>query len=255
MIKRNAVILLTLFLSGISLTTFAERNQPVIWIIGDSIFQTYSSNRAPLTGIGQALPALCKPGVKVENKAVSGTSTKSFRDRGYWKPVVAGLKKGDFLLIQFGHNDQKKNRPKVYAEAKTTYSQNLTKYISEAKAKGAKPILISSMCRRAFNKGQLRRTLKDYPEYCRLVAMKQNIPIIDLNNISFSKVNAMGKAKSKELYNHVPKGSKYTYWTVKKGKESHKDNTHLNSKGAKLAAQWIVDDAKKQNLELAGLFK
>jgi lysophospholipase L1-like esterase len=239
----------------LALTVFSAERKPTIWIIGDSIFQTYKPYLAPLTGIGQELSGFCKPGVKVQNRAVSGTSTKSFRDRGYWKPIAAGMRKGDFLLIQFGHNDQKRNKPKVYAEAKTDYYQNLVRYIKEARGKGANPVLITSMCRRRFKNGRLVHTLKDYPKYCRLVGKNQNVPILELNKISFAKVNAMGEAKSEGIYNNVPEGSKYTYWTTRKGKKSHTDNTHLNTKGAKLAAGWLVADAKQQKLELAKLFK
>jgi DNA sulfur modification protein DndE len=232
-----------------------ENQTVTIWIIGDSIFQTYEPQLAPLAGIGQALPKFCKPDIKVENRAVGGTSTKSFRDMGYWKPVIDGIKKGDYLLIKFGHNDQKKKKPVVYAEAKTDYYQNLSTFIKEAKTKGANPILITSMCRRHFRKERLLHTLRDYPKYCRLVAKEQNIPLIDLNNISSAKISAMGKDKSKKLYNHVPEDSKYTYWTIEKKQKSHTDNSHLNLNGAKTVAKWLVDDAKEQKLKLAELFK
>lgn len=253
-IKKYFVLLLL----GISLTILAENKPVTIWMIGDSITQTYKSYQAPLAGIGQALPEYCKPGVKIENHAVSGTSTKSFCDRGYWKPVIAGIKKGDYLLIKFGHNDQKRSKPKVYAEAKTAYRKNLTKFVKAAKSKGAHPVLITSMCRRVFDKkGNLRHSLKDYPKYCRIVAKEQNIPLIDLNNISFTKISAMSKEESKKLYNHVPPNSKYPYWNKKsKGNpQGHIDNSHLNLNGARIVAGWLVDDAKKQKIELAKLFK
>ena len=250
-LKKCSGVLLLVF----SLTVTAEPRPVTIWIIGDSLFQTYRPGLAPLTGIGQVLQQFCKPGVKVENHAVSGTSTKSFRDKGYWQPVLNGMKKGDFLLIQFGHNDQKANKPAVYAEAKSAYHKNLTIYIKEAKAKGVNPVLITSMCRRRFKDGHLVHTLKDYPEYCRLTGKEQNVPVLDLNKISFAEVEAMGELKSKDIYNHVSEDSGHTYWTTKKGKKNHVDNTHLNLAGATLAARWLVDDAKRQKLEIAKLFK
>jgi len=251
---------LSILLLGISLTMLAENNKVTIWMIGDSITQTYQKRLAPLAGIGQALPKYCKPGVKVENRAVSGTSTKSFQDRGYWKAVEEGMKKGDYLLIKFGHNDQKKNRPAIYAEAKTLYRENLIKFIKAARAKGAHPVLISSMVRRIFyrsgaNKGKLRPSLKDYPKYCRLVAKEHNVPLIDMNNISFSNISKMSHEESKKLYNHVPGDSKYTYWNKKTKGKGRVDNSHLNLNGAKIVAGWLVEDAKKQKLNLAELFK
>ena len=257
-LKKYFIILLL----GASLTMLAENKKVTIWCIGDSITQTYTKRLAPLAGIGQALPKYCKPGVKVANHAVSGTSTKSFQDKGYWKKVIDGIKKGDYLLIKFGHNDQKKNKPAVYAEAKTLYSQNLTKFIKAARAKGAHPVLLTSMCRRVFyksgaKKGTLRRSLGAYPKYCRLVAKEQKVPLIDMNNISFANISKMSHEESKKLYNHVPKGSKYTYWNNKsKDKPNgHIDNSHLNLNGAKIVAGWLVNDAKKQKLKVAELFK
>jgi DNA sulfur modification protein DndE len=252
----------SILLLGFSLTMFAEDKEATIWMIGDSITQTYAKRLAPLAGIGQALPKYCKSGIKVENRAVSGTSTKSFQDKGFWKPVLAGIKKDDYLLIKFGHNDQKKNKSVIYAEAQTTYSQNLVKFIKAARAKGAQPVLITPMCRRVFytsgaQKGALRHSLGEYPKYCRLVAKEQNVPLIDLNSISFNKIGAMSHNESKKLYNHVPKGSKYPYWNKKSKnkKNGHVDNTHLNLNGAKIVDSWLVDDAKKQKLKLAKLFK
>ena len=249
---KKIIILLIL---GNSLIVFAKNKEVTIWIIGDSLFQTYKPSLAPLAGIGQMLQPFCKPNVKVKNCAKGGTSTKSFRESGYWEKVIKEIKKGDYLLIQFGHNDQKKSSIKRYAEAKTAYRNNLSEFIKETKAKEANPVLITSMCRRRFKKDKLVHTLRDYPKYCRLVAKEQNVPLIDLNKISFTQIGVMGKEKSKELYNHIPEGSKYTYWTINKGKKSHKDNTHLNLYGAKIVAGWLVDDAKKQQLELAKLFK
>jgi lysophospholipase L1-like esterase len=237
-----------------------EYKNITIWIIGDSISKTYESYLAPLTGIGQVLPQFCKPGIKIENHARCGAGTRTFLDNGFWEAVINGIKKDDYLLIKFGHNDLNKKRPEVYAEAKTIYHQNLTTFIQGAKNNGAHPILITSMCRRIYYKsgvkaGALRRSLGSYPKYCRIVAKEQNVPLLDLNNISFAKISAMSRGESKKLYNHVSEGSKYTYWTTEKGKKVHIDNSHLNLEGAKTVAKWLVDDAKKQKLELAKLFK
>jgi DNA sulfur modification protein DndE len=250
----------SILLLGVSLTMLAENKKVTIWMIGDSITQTYPKRLAPLAGIGQAMPQYCKPGVKIENRAVSGMSTKSFCSRGFWKPVEEGMKKGDYLLIKFGHNDQKKKKPEMYTDPKTTYKENLIAFIKAARAKGAHPVLITSMCRRVFyrsgaKKGTLRRSLGGYPKNCRVVAKEQNVPLIDLNNISFENINKMSHEDSKKLYNHVPGDSKYTYWNKKTKGKGRVDNSHLNLSGAKIVAGWLVDDAKKQKLELAKLFK
>ncbi len=248
---------LNILLLVVSMTVMAKGKQITIWMIGDSITQTYKPQSAPITGIGQVLPEYCKPGVKIENRAVSGTSTKSFQDKGYWKPVAEGMRKGDYLLIIFGHNDQKKD-PARYTDPQTTYRENLKKFIKAARDKGAHPILVTSMCRRLFtSEGALRRSLGEYPKYCRITAQEENVPLIDLNNISFEKISKMSHEKSKKLYNHVPKNSKYPYWNQKSknNPEGHIDNSHLNFTGAKIVAGWLVDDAKRQKLEIAELFK
>lgn len=251
-----------ILLLAISITVFGKDKEITIWVIGDSISQTYKPYMTPQAGIGQMLPEYCKPGVKVENHAVSGTSTKSFQEKGYWKPVAEGMQKGDYLLIIFGHNDQKKKDPKRYTDPKTTYRENLVKFIKAARDKEAHPILVTSMCRRVFfnsgpQKGALRRTLGQYPKYCRITAKEQNVPLIDLNNISFAEISKMSHEESKKLYNHVPPNSKYTYWNEKSknNPKGHIDNSHLNQNGAKTVAGWIVNDAKKQKLEVSKLFK
>jgi len=252
----------SILLIGASLTMLAENKEVTIWMIGDSITQTYSKSLAPLAGIGQALPQYCKPGVKIENHAVSGTSTKSFQDKGYWKPVIDGIKKGDYLYIKFGHNDQKKNKPAVYTAPEGAYRDNWTMFVKAARAKGAHPVLVTSMCRRVYyksgaKKGQFRNSLGAYPKYCRIVAKELKVPLIDINKISFEKMSKMSPKESKKLFNHVPKGSKYTYWNNKSKDKTngHADNSHLNSNGAEIVAGWLVEDAKKQKLKIAELFK
>ena len=114
-----------LLCGSITCTAIAE---PTIWLIGDSTVCNYSKSRYPQTGWGQMLPQYCKSDVKVDNHAVGGRSTKSFIAEKRWDKVMAGLKKGDFLMIQFGHNDQKKKKPKVYAPSDSLYQTLLKKY-------------------------------------------------------------------------------------------------------------------------------
>lgn len=242
----KAVFLLACgFIAG---TAIAE---PTIWLIGDSTVCNYSKSRYPQTGWGQMLPEYCKPGVKVENHAAGGRSTKSFIAEGRWDKVMAGLKKGDFLMIQFGHNDQKKNKAKVYAPADGLYQELLKKYISEAKSKGVSTVLVTSVMRRVYDKkdGKLKNTLGGYPDAMKKVANETDTPVIDLNKISYDKMLPMSQDETKKLYNHCPPGK---YKAFMKG---NTDNSHFNEYGAKCIAGWVVDDAKKQKLAIAELFK
>ncbi len=223
---------------------------PAIWLIGDSTVASYPKTSEPLTGWGQVLNQYCKPGVKVFNHAISGRSTKSFIAEKRWDKVIAGVKKGDFLLIQFGHNDQKKD-PARHAPANGLYKELLKKFIAEAKAKGVNTVLVTPVMRRSYDKktGELRNSLGGYPNAMQEVAKETGTPLINLNQIMFDKMKPMTKEETKKLYNHCPPG-KYKKWI--KGRE---DNSHFNTYGAKTVSGWLVADAKKQKLAVAELFK
>ena len=223
--------------------------QTTIWLIGDSTVSNYSQKRYPLTGWGQKLNLYCKKQVKINNRAIGGRSTKSFIKEKRWSVILPLMKKGDYLFIQFGHNDQKKNKPKIYAPADSLYQELLGKYISEAKAKGVKPILVTSVCRRYFKNGKVINTLGKYPEAMKEVAKRSNTPVIDLNAISQEEFTKLGKEDSKKVFMHLPKG-KYPHYP--NGKV---DNSHFTEYGAKLIASWVVAEAKRQKLQVAKLFK
>ena len=121
---------------------------PVIYLIGDS---TVDDNKPPFRGWGWALPRYVKEGVEVRNYALSGTSTRSFRELGLWEPVERGLSRGDLLLIQFGHNDEKDDDR--HTDPETTYPQNLWRYCEAALVKGARPVLLTPVSRRFFAGG------------------------------------------------------------------------------------------------------
>ncbi|HSI70963.1 MAG TPA: rhamnogalacturonan acetylesterase, partial [Gillisia sp.] len=122
------------------------------FLIGDSTLadKPYAGSN-PEKGWGQVLPLYFKEKLKVENHAVNGRSTKSFRDEGRWETIQQNLKPGDYVLIQFGHNDQKQESADRYAAADTDYRSNLVRYINETRAKGAKPIIATPISRRSFN--------------------------------------------------------------------------------------------------------
>ena len=222
--------------------------QPVIWLIGDSTVSNYGSNRYPQMGWGQQLNEFCKPDIKVNNHAKGGRSTKSFIDEKRWGTVLNELKKGDYVMIQFGHNDQKKNKPKVYAPADTLYQELLMKYITETRAKGAHPVLITPICRRRFKNGKMRNSLGKYPVAVKRVAKTTATPVIDLNKISLKKFDEIGEAGTTKLFLHLPAGKYKAY------PEGKTDNSHFQQAGAKIIAGWIVDEAKKQKLSIAELF-
>ena len=129
-----------------------------IYIIGDS---TVEDNKPPFRGWGWALPKFVKEGVEVQNHALSGCSTRSFRAEGLWDPVEKGLSAGDLLLIQFGHNDEKDDER--HTDPDTTYPENLWRYCEAALERGAYPVLLTPVSRRFFvGGGAMLYTHGDY---------------------------------------------------------------------------------------------
>lgn len=246
---RNNIYKLLVIAFGIIPFISLSAAEPTIWLIGDSTVQTYGKSRFPLTGWGQVLNENCKSGVTVINRAMGGRSTKSFVAEKRWEKVMKELKKGDYVFIQFGHNDQKKKQEKLYTDPDTTYREFLKKFIDEARSKQATPILVTPVCRRYFRNGKLVNTLGKYPAAMKIVAKETKTPVIDLNQISFVEFDKLGPEGTKKVFLQVPP-NKYPQYP--KGK---KDNSHFCQDGARLLAGWIVDDAKKRNLEVSKLFK
>lgn len=220
---------------------------PTLFLVGDSTMANQSPNKYPEQGWGQALPAFLREGIELQNHATNGRSTKNFRDEGRWQVVLDQLAAGDFVVIGFGHNDQKIQDPARYAEAATAYRKNLTRYIDEAQAKGAQVILLTSIPRRSFDdEGRLQETLGDYPETARQVAADKRIPLVDLNHLMAEVVQSAGEEASKHLYMHA---THQQYPNLPP--EGKQDNTHMQVAGAERVARLFVAEVKRQRLPLA----
>jgi lysophospholipase L1-like esterase len=148
---------------------------PALHLVGDSTMADKPIDPPnPERGWGQLLPQLFKEPARVVNHAVNGRSSKSFRDEGRWANLLAQLEAGDFVLIEFGHNDEKKEDPKRYAAADTDYKENLRRFIREVRAKGAAPLLATPINRRKFDaQGHLSETHGAYPDAMRAVAAEE----------------------------------------------------------------------------------
>lgn len=220
-----------------------------ILIAGDSIAATYPAEHVPMTGWGQVLGELTRPEIRVVNFASPGRSTKSFRTQGRWDALLGALRKDDFVLIQFGHNDQKADIPYDYAD-ENAYCANLKRFISEVRAKEAFPVLLTSVARRKFDEhGALLQTLGVYPELMRGTAEETDVPLIDLNSMTTDWLTRIGAEASGEYFMHVPPGV-YPDWM-----EGVADDTHFREKGARLIAGMIAEDAKRRQLPLAECFR
>lgn len=216
-----------------------------IYTIGDSTMANKKPEVYPEAGWCQVIGELFDTTiVKIHNHAVNGRSTKSFIGEGRWQTVLENLQPGDVVFIQFGHNDQKIQDSTRYTVPFGTYSENLKKFVTESREKGASPVLFTSIVRRKFDEtGKLTDTHGDYPEATRKVAFELHVPLIDLQKLTGDWVNSLGDEPSKAMF----------LWTEPNDKfpEGRKDDTHLCENGAKEVARLAMEDAKKQNLAFA----
>jgi lysophospholipase L1-like esterase len=218
-------------------------------MIGDSTMANKSVKAAPETGWGMVMNEFVTENVTVHNHAMNGRSSKSFLDEGRWKAVYDSIQPGDYVIIQFGHNDEKPAE-KLHTDAATTYKQLLKKYIDETRAKGANPIICSSIVRRHFDaKGNLKDTHGAYINAAREITLETKTPYVDMEAKTRKLVSELGTEKSKSLYLFCKPGE---YPNRKNGVQ---DSTHLNGVGARKVAGLFVKEVKKQKLPLKGLLK
>jgi lysophospholipase L1-like esterase len=224
---------------------------PALHLVGDSTMADKPVDKPnPERGWGQLFPTLVKEPARIVNHAVNGRSSKSFRDEGRWENVLTQLEAGDYVLIEFGHNDQKSKDPKRYAAADTDFKDNLRRFIRETRAKGATPLLATPVNRRKFDdKGQLTDTHGAYPDATRAVATEEKVPLIDLHKLTRPLLEKLGPEDSKSLFVWVKPGE---YAILPKGRE---DDTHFNEKGALAVSELVAAEIRAQKLPLAEWLK
>ncbi len=243
------LLLLALSLAGGVQAAETPRNPPRIFLIGDSTMAN-KPLELPERGWGMALPALLQEGVKVENHAVNGRSTKSFIDEERWDQVRAALEPGDWLIIQFGHNDEKQEDPRRYADPATTYRDNLRRFVREARARGATPLLATPVCRRKFDAaGTLVDTHGAYPDAVRAVAMAERVPLLDLERATAAWLQAAGPEASKAFFMWIAPGA---HPKLLEGKQ---DDTHFVAAGAEHVARLAVEEIRRLHLPLVDWLK
>jgi len=242
-IKKHLVVIAGLFLVCSSFVLL-QKEKPTIYLIGDS---TVRNNNKEQWGWGSLLPEFFdSTKITISNQAMAGRSTRTFVKEGRWDNVLSTLKKGDYLMMQFGHNEG--SRPDTSRagyrgvlkgtgedtvqlswsngtiETVHTYGWYIRKFVQEAKAKGAIPIVLSMIPRNEFRDGKVLRAGKDYGLWAKQIAESENVLFIDLNGITSDKYDAWGPEKVK------------TYFPG--------DHTHTNQEGARVNAASIVDGIK-----------
>ena len=189
----------------------------------------YGESSAPQTGWGQCLSEALGGGVQVSNHAVGGESTKSFIDSGKGDKIMNETVRGDIVMIYFMGNDQKTDEAHATDPA-TTYRDNLRKFISDVRERGAKPVLVTSVLRRQFKNGNVARNLGDYPDAMRAVALETDTPLIDCEQWSYDWLTELGE-----------EGAEPYYIVYKRG-ATNPDNTHFTKEGAQIVAKFIADE-------------
>jgi lysophospholipase L1-like esterase len=213
-----------------------------VYLAGDST--VVDQTEEPWTAWGQMLPRFFKPGVSISNQAESGETLKAFISENRLAKILSTMKPGDYLFIQFTHNDQKPGPDHV--DAATDYKSYLRLYINEARLRGATPVLVTAMNRRSFGPdGKIVNTLGDYPDAMRQLAGEENVPLIDLNAMSKVFYEAMGPDESTKAFVQYPANT-FPGQTMEL-----KDNTHFNSYGAYELAKCIVEGIKADDLGIA----
>lgn len=213
--------------------TIAPAEVPTVFLLGDS---TVTDQRwEDGASWGQLLTACFAPTVAIANHAESGETLKSFLTGLRLAKVLSQLKAGDWVFIQFGHNDQKQNWPQTYADAATTYQAYLRAYLAEVRLRGATPILVTSPQRRTFDdRGRIRNTHGDYPAAVRAVAAAEQVALIDLDRASTALYEALGPVESARLF-----------------ADGGRDATHHNTLGATLLARAVAQGLRDAGLPLA----
>ncbi len=214
-------------------------------MIGDSTMANKPVEDNPERGWGMMLHEFFNSSVIIENHAVNGRSTRSFLYENRWQPIVDKLKKGDYVIIQFGHNDESKEKKERYTTP-DEYRHNLARFVNETKAARAHPILCTPIMRRRFDEnGKFYDTHGVYPDVVRELADSLKVPLVDMHLKSEQLIKSMGAEGSKKLFLFIEPGE---YASLPEGKE---DNTHFSEFGARAMAQLFVDGITELKLPLA----
>jgi lysophospholipase L1-like esterase len=231
-------------LLGLVSFTLPIKKHTTIWMIGDSTMCQYDSSRFPLTGWGMPFAQYFDSSVTIKNEARGGRSTRTFIAENRWQPIVNDLSDGDYVFIQFGHNDEAKNYPDRYTTPED-YRNNLIKFVRESRDKKAVPVLITPVSRRKFDaSGNAVETHEVYSKIVREVAAQMNVPLIDLDEMSLKLFQQFGEKNSTLLFMQLEPGENPDY------PSGVHDNTHFNAHGARHIAELVLQGINNLHLEL-----
>ncbi|MCX5413372.1 rhamnogalacturonan acetylesterase [Streptomyces sp. NBC_00059] len=230
--RRTAAALLALPLALSATPALADggRGRPrprTLHIAGDSTAAQKYAAAAPETGWGMALPFFLGHSLTVANHAMNGRSSKSFIDEGRLTALLEGVRGGDLVLIQFGHNDEKTEDPARGTDPYTTYQEYLRQYIEGARERRAEPVLITPVERRRFAEdGTAKPTHGEYPAAMRALAAEEGVALLDLQALSLARWQELGPDGTLAYFNWLEPGESPNY------PDGKQDNTHFQPRGA-----------------------
>lgn len=230
--RRTAAALLALPLALAATPALADggRGRPrprTLHIAGDSTAAQKYAAAAPETGWGMALPFFLGHSLTVANHAMNGRSSKSFVDEGRLTALLEGVRPGDLVLIQFGHNDEKTEDPARGTDPYTTYQEYLRQYVEGARARRAEPVLITPVERRRFAEdGTAKPTHGEYPAAMRALASEDRVALLDLQALSLARWQELGPDGTLAYFNWLEPGESPNY------PDGKQDNTHFRPEGA-----------------------
>ena len=240
----------TLLLSALVIAASPQSHRIVIHLAGDSTMAPKLAEKRPETGWGEMLQEFFDTTqVRIENHARNGRSTRTFIDEGRWKAIVDSLHSGDYVFIQFGHNDESRDKTDRYTPP-ADFRSNLERFVKETRAKGANPVLLTPVMRRRFDKdGIFHDSHGEYPDIVRSVAKNLHVPLIDMHRKTEALLKLFGPEASSALFLQLPPHESVNY------PNGIQDNTHFSPFGARIVASLAVEGIREAGLGLTKSFR
>ncbi len=216
-----------------------QKKHITVYMIGDSTMSIKLPEKRPETGWGMPFANMFDNTITIDNRAMNGRSTRTFINENRWQPIIDKLQEGDYVFIQFGHNDESKEKTDRYSSPED-YKTNLIKFITETKNKNAIPVLLTPVVRRRFDStGKFYDVHGVYPDVVRTVAKEYHVALIDMQQSSEKLLTQLGKDGSLKLFNHLKPNEHPNY------PAGIADDTHFNEYGAlqmaRLAREGLIE--------------
>jgi lysophospholipase L1-like esterase len=238
--------------AALGLALIATPTKPItIYLAGDSTMAPKDAKARPETGWGERLQQYFdSTQVRIDNRARNGRSSKSFITEGLWKHIVDSLQAGDYVFIQFGHNDESPDKGPERYTTPSEYRANLMRMVADVRARNANPVLLTSVSRRKFDKaGKTVDTHGEYPGVVRALAAEQRVPLLELLAATDSLLMRFGPDSSRVLFNQLKPGENANY------PSGVEDNTHFSPRGAEVVAELAARAIRYAKLPLTSFLR